>query len=89
MKIVVLYRPGSAHARLAVDFIRDFQHFHSTVTVQTVNLDTRDGASMATLYDITAYPAILALEQNGGMLQMWQGEQLPLMDEVASYMQTA
>lgn len=41
---------------------------------------------MARLYDIVRYPAVLATRDNGEMLALWQGEQLPLMNEVAAYM---
>lgn len=40
---------------------------------------------MARLYDVVQYPALLAIEGNGGLAQYWQGDVLPLMDEVAGY----
>ena len=45
----------------------------------------RDGIAMCSLYEITRYPAILALAMDGTSLAIWQGEQLPMIDEVASY----
>jgi hypothetical protein len=49
------------------------------------SLSTRDGAATATIYDITDYPAIMALADDGRPLNIWQGRPLPLMDEVAGY----
>ena len=40
---------------------------------------------MASLYDIMNYPAILALRDDGSILKTWEGDELPLMDEVAYY----
>lgn len=55
------------------------------ITPESISLDTREGADMARLYDITAYPAILVLRDSGELLQYWSGDQLPLMSEVAAY----
>ena len=84
MKVYVLYHPHSESARRVEEFVHDYQRIHGG-TVETVSLETREGAAMASLYDILQYPAILATRENGEMLQTWQGEQLPLMDEVAAY----
>ncbi len=88
MKIVVLYRPNSEHERVVEVFIRDFKYQHQAFAakIDAVNLDTRDGASMATLYDIMQYPAVLAVADDGSLLKMWQGSSLPLMDEVSGYL---
>jgi hypothetical protein len=50
-----------------------------------LNIDTREGSATATLYDIMQYPAILVIQGDGGVQKVWQGERLPLMDEVAVY----
>jgi hypothetical protein len=85
MKVLVLYRPNSEHATTVESFVRDFQHQHDIGNkLELVSVDTRDGSATASLYDIWAFPAILALGDDGGMMNMWQGE-LPLMDEVLGY----
>lgn len=88
MKVVVLYRPNSDHARDVETFVRDFQRQHDlgNSKVELVSVNTRDGAATASLYDILAYPAIMAIAEDGRVLNIWPGPQLPLMDEVASYM---
>lgn len=85
MKTVVLYRPNSEHARGVEEFIREFSRRNPQVKVETMNIDGREGMATASLYDIMAYPAILALRDDGGADNVWQGEVLPLLDEVASY----
>lgn len=86
VKLVILYRPNSEHATAVESFVRDFQHQHDAGKVELLSVNTRDGAATASLYDVMAYPTIMALADNGSVLNMWQGETLPLMDEVASYM---
>lgn len=86
VKLLILYRPDSEHSSTVEGFIRDFQHQHDIGNkLEVLSLNTRDGAATASLYDIMSFPAILAIANDGRMLNVWQGEPLPLMDEVAGY----
>jgi hypothetical protein len=40
---------------------------------------------MASLYDVVQYPSIMVVRDDGGIVRAWQGDVLPLMNEVASY----
>jgi hypothetical protein len=85
MKILILYRPESEHARTVEEFIHDFQRRHNTHHLEVLNIDSRDGIATATLYDVMQYPAILVLQNDGAVQKAWEGDSLPLMDEVAAY----
>lgn len=85
MKVLILYRPNSEHARTAEDYIRDFQSRHPSSKMEVVSIDTREGSAMATLYDIMQYPALLVTQDDGAVQKIWVGDPLPLMDEVVSY----
>ena len=85
MKVLVLYRPNSEHGRLIEDFIHEYQRHHDSVRLQVMNVDTREGSATASLYDVMQYPAILILQTDGYVQKIWQGEALPLMDEVVAY----
>jgi hypothetical protein len=85
MKVLVLYRPNSEHGRLVEEFIHDFRSRHRDERLEVLNIDTRDGSAMATLYDVMQYPAILVVQTDGYVLKIWEGDRLPLMDEVVSY----
>lgn len=50
-----------------------------------LDLNTRDGAAIASLYDAMNYPAILVTRNDGQLAQLWQGQPLPLVDEVISF----
>ncbi len=88
MKILVLYRPNSEHSRVVDDFIRDYQRNHQSDHLEVLSLDTKEGSAMAELYDIMQYPAIMVIQNDGGVQKIWQGDSLPLMDEVAAYATT-
>ena len=85
MRLLILYRPNSEHARLTEEFIHRFQSSYNARDVEVQDVDSREGIATATLYDIVQYPAILALSTDGSPQRVWQGVELPLMDEVASY----
>lgn len=85
MKVVVIYRPNSEHGRMVEDFIREFQSRYHDQKVEVLNIDSRDGSATASLYDIMQYPAIMVLQDNGYAQNVWQGERLPLMDEIFAY----
>ena len=88
MKLLILYRPNSEHATLVESYIRDLemQHDIGSDKIDLVSVDTREGSSMAALYDVWSFPTIVVIDGSGALLNMWQGEQLPLMDEVVGYM---
>lgn len=87
MKVLVLYRPNSEHRRSIESFIRDFRYQHeaSASNLDVVDVDTRDGVATASLYDVVKYPAVLVLADDGQVLRSWEGENLPLMEELAGY----
>lgn len=85
MKVLILYRPNSEHGRQIEEFIHEYQARHQPDHLEVLSLDTREGSATATLYDIMQYPAILVLQTDGNVQKVWEGDQLPLMDEVAAY----
>lgn len=88
MKVLLLYRPNSEHARKVENFVRDFNKNYVNYKLELVDLNTRDGAATASLYDVMRYPAMLALTNDGQVIREWEGENLPLMSEVSYYANT-
>lgn len=85
MKVVVLYRRDSDYGRSVEEFIHEFRRAHGSTEIEEVSLDTPEGAEIQKVYGLVDQPAILALKDDGSMLNMWQGKTLPLMNDVASY----
>jgi hypothetical protein len=87
VRLLILYRPNSEHSSQVEEFAHDFQRQHDIgKKLELLSLSTRDGAATASLYDIMSYPAILALADDGSVLNAWEGGKLPMMDEVAGYL---
>lgn len=90
MKVYVLYRPKSEHARSIEEFLHEFERRHTDKHrfLQVIDIDSRDGTATASLYDVMSYPAILALADDGRLLKSWVGTEVPpLMQEVSYYIQ--
>lgn len=85
MRLVMLYRPGSDKAGLAEDYAAEYARRNPGKKIELLSLDTVAGAEMAKLYGVTNNPAILTISTDGILLQMWQDEHLPLMDELNFY----
>lgn len=87
MKLLILYRPNSEHATEVESFVRDFQRqfYEAGKKIEMVSMDSREGVAHASLYDIMQFPAILAIENDGTLINAWLGRPLPLMNDVAGY----
>lgn len=89
MKVVILYKPNSEGSRVVEDFAREFSRRYEDRKLELVSVDTRDGSATSTLYDVMSWPTILALADDGQVIHEWQGESMPLMNEVSYYTTTA
>lgn len=84
MKVVVVYREESDHARAVIDFMRDYERQIGR-KLETVDPDTPEGAQFCRTYDIVEYPSVIASSDNGVMQNLWRGVPLPLISEVSFY----
>ena len=84
MRIVVVYRSESDHAREVTDFLRDFSRQTGEV-LEEMDPDSREGNNFCEVYDIVEYPTIIALSDSGQMQNMWRGRPLPTISEVSCF----
>jgi len=85
MRVVFLYHPKSDHAGKILEYAEEYRRRHPEIEPELLSLETTEGAEMAKLYGITSYPAILAISHDGRLQQLWQEEQLPLMQDLDAY----
>jgi hypothetical protein len=86
MKLTIIFKQKSDHARSVTEFIEMFGRKYPGKTIEQLDIETREGAEQARLYGITTYPGFIVKDNSGVMVSMWQGEKLPLIDEVAGYL---
>ena len=84
MKVVVVYRQESDHAREVTNFLRDFSSQTGRV-IEEIDPDSREGDFFCRTYDIVEYPTLIAIDDSGVMQHLWRGRPLPTINEVSFY----
>ena len=84
MRVVVVYKYESDHAREVLDYMRDYNK-QTGHDIEEINPETREGADFCRVYDIMEYPTMLALDSEGKLHNMWRGRPLPTISEVSYY----
>ena len=84
MRIVVVYKDASDHGREVREYIDDFER-QTGLKIEQINPNDGRNQFFLQAYDIVEYPTILAIADDGRLLQMWRGRPLPLTNEVAYY----
>lgn len=84
MRVAIVYKYESDHAREVLDYLRDFER-QTGHTIETIDPDTKDGADTCRVYDIVEYPSVIAISDDGHMQNMWRGRPLPTISEVSFY----
>jgi len=84
MRVAVIFKEESDHAREVLDYLRDFER-ETGHELETINPDSRDGADFCRVYDIVEYPTIIALDDAGTLQNLWRGRPLPTISEISYY----
>jgi hypothetical protein len=84
MKVVIVYKDESDHAREVLDYLRDFER-QTGHKLETIDPDTVEGTSFCRVYDIVEYPSVIALSSTGTLQNLWRGRPLPTISEVSYY----
>lgn len=84
MRVVVVYKPESDHAREVMSYLRDFKQ-RTGYEIEEMDPERRINEGFLQTYDIVEYPTIIALSDDGRMQNMWRGQPLPQIDEVSYY----
>lgn len=84
MKVRVIYKEESDHAREVLDYLRDFKR-QTGHDLETVDPDTPDGTDFCRTYDIVEYPSIVAISDTGSLQNLWRGRPLPTISEISYY----
>jgi hypothetical protein len=84
-KVIVMYKPQSEHARILEDYMRDFYR-QTGRELETLDPDTREGVALSEIYDIVEYPTIIAVSDDGQILNSWRGlPPLPTISDLSYY----
>jgi hypothetical protein len=83
MKVTILYTRDTPADR-DIEYLRGrLEDGH--VPVEMVEADSREGIALTELYDALQRPAVLVTDNDGRVIQQWQGSLPPVMDVEAAY----
>ena len=84
MRSVVIFKEETDYARQVYDYLRDFQR-QTGHELATLDPESQEGVSFCLTYDILEFPTVVALADDGRMLNQWKGLPLPTISEVSYY----
>lgn len=86
MRVVVVYKEQTDYARQVQMFLDDFKRLTGH-DLETLDPESLPGISFCETYDVMQYPSLIALSDDGKILNQWSGLPLPTMSEVSYYVQ--
>jgi hypothetical protein len=87
MKAVILYKPGAETDSQMQEYLREFTH-RTGKTIEQIDVTSPRGVELAELYDVQKFPALVAIEDNGTLVDAWpELEKWPTMNELTYYTQ--
>lgn len=81
MRVVCIWREGYDYSRTVEDWLVNFERFTGK-EIESIDPGTKHGEEFCQAYDVVGYPTILALSDDGAVLESWQGTMMPTIDEV-------
>ncbi|NCU38190.1 hypothetical protein EOL96_04015 [Candidatus Saccharibacteria bacterium] len=86
MRVVVVYKDNRDYTRLIDDFLSDFLR-RTGHQLETLDPESLEGELFCRAYDIVEYPSVVALSDDGKIVNSWRGTMLPTISEVSYYVQ--
>lgn len=84
MKVSIVYKNESDHAREVLDYLRDFER-QTGHQLATIDPESKEGIDTCRAYDIVEYPTVFATSDDGLLQNLWRGRPLPTISEVSFY----
>ncbi|MBQ6355290.1 hypothetical protein IJJ18_02640 [Candidatus Saccharibacteria bacterium] len=86
MRVVCLYKRETDYGREVEEYLSEIARSSTRDEIEVLDPESVDGEIFAQARDIVRYPAILAVDNNGSVVQDWIGLPLPPMGEVIYYL---
>lgn len=84
MKVCMVYKEFSDHAREVEEWVHEFEH-RSGREITRLDPESPDGETFCVARDIVQYPTVAVIDDNGKTYGIWSGTPLPVIDEVMGY----
>lgn len=85
MYVLILYHPNDELSRATEEFAQELK-LHTDKRIEFIDVDSIEGMNKVSNYGVVDYPALMVLTDDERPYNTWQGQQLPSVDEVVSYL---
>ena len=85
MSVTVVYKRETDYGAETESFLKDLARKVGEGRVEVLDPETIDGEIFARAHDLTSYPAIVATDNEGKVVQNWIGLPLPRVDDVSYF----
>lgn len=82
MRVVCIFRDNQDYTRTVTDWLEDFYR-RTGREIEQMDPDVDD--AFCRLHEIMVFPTIAAIDNYGTVRMMWQGKEMPLIDDVNYY----
>lgn len=82
MRVVCIFRDNEDYTRTVTDWLEDFYR-RTGREIEKMDPDVDD--SFCRVHEIMVFPTIAAIDNYGSVKMMWQGKEMPLIDDVNYY----
>ena len=82
MRVVCVFRDNQDYSRSVTEWLENFRR---QTGKELETLDPDENPSFCETYDIVEYPTIIALDNQGSVVALWRGRELPLINSVSYY----
>lgn len=87
MSINIIYRPNSETSSAAEAYANQFEREFSA-QIKLIDQDSKDGIRFSQLYDIMQFPALVVVQEDGALVNMWTDrDKWPTLSELSFYSQ--
>jgi hypothetical protein len=86
MRVVLVYKQAMDYSRQVDEYLHDFEK-QTGHTLQIMDPESPEGVSFAKAHDLWEFPSVVALADDGSVLNTWKGLPLPLINELSYYVQ--
>lgn len=77
----LFYQRDSATERQMAEMDRELKRLE--VDTELIDADSPRGVSLVEYYDVLGRPAVVLARRDGSAVQIWQGEEMPLIAEIS------
>jgi hypothetical protein len=68
------------------EYLDDFRRQYPNLEIEVLDAESVEGVNKSAVYDILEYPALVVVDRDNTLQNMWLGKMLPQKQEIVSYL---